>query len=63
VRIPVEVRGAAGVPARAWSYLSSRIDPGLRPARWYLEAVLAGAREQRLPAAWIAALAEVRTRP
>jgi hypothetical protein len=61
VRIPVEVRGAAGAPASAWSYVSSRVDPALRPARWYLEAVLAGAREQGLPAAWIAALARVPT--
>ena len=39
----------------AFTYLarSTHVDPALRPASWYRDLVIAGAREHGLPAAWI----------
>ena len=38
------------------TYRATRIDPDLKPFAWYLAHVLAGAREHRLPADYIAAI-------
>jgi hypothetical protein len=39
----------------AFTYIArtSHVDATLRPADWYREVVVAGAREHGLPAAWI----------
>jgi gamma-glutamylcyclotransferase len=40
-------------------YAATDVDPALRPYTWYLELVLAGAREHRLPADYVARLVAV----
>lgn len=52
-----------GRPAEAFTYRAEpgAVDPRLRPFDWYLELVVAGAREHRLPADYIERLAAVET--
>jgi hypothetical protein len=47
-----------GKPLTAWVYLAEPgwIDPSLVPAAWYRDLVVAGAREQALPADYVADL-------
>lgn len=52
----VEVATASG-RARAFSYFATRTNSGLRPFHWYKQLVLAGARENGLPLAYIDAIA------
>lgn len=52
-----------GGPVAAWLYVATGTDPALRPYLWYRALVLAGAREQRLPEAYRAALAAVAAIP
>lgn len=51
-----ESADARNRPASAWIYVarSETLDSGIRPARWYLEHVLRGARDHGLPAAHVA---------
>jgi len=56
-RIRVRVLRDGGAATSAWTYVSTRLAPTLQPAPWYLDLILAGAREHDLPAAWIARLA------
>lgn len=53
----------AGQSIEAFTYRGEpgAIDPQLRPFSWYLELVVAGARENRLPAAYIRRLGAVET--
>ncbi|MEA3291374.1 MAG: gamma-glutamylcyclotransferase, partial [Pseudomonadota bacterium] len=44
---------------RAFSYYATRIDSDLRPFHWYKQLVLAGARENGLPAEYIARIERV----
>ncbi len=41
-------------PVNAWLYHATAIEPGLIPFDWYKALVVAGAREQQLPAAYVA---------
>ena len=50
----VEVEGPGGDVESAFTYCAIRIDPSLRPYSWYLEHVLAGAREAGLPEGYVA---------
>ena len=52
----VEVEGPGGNIESAFTYCAIRIDTSLRPYSWYLEHVLAGAREAGLPAECVAEL-------
>jgi hypothetical protein len=56
-RVDVEVT-TANQKMSAFSYRArtTYVDEALRPADWYREVVLAGAREHGLPAAWIRSL-------
>lgn len=49
---------ARGVPVAAQVYvpMPDHLDPTLIPFDWYLDLILAGARQHRLPPEWIAAL-------
>ncbi len=49
VRIKLEQGGII----EAYTYYATRIDPALKPLDWYLEHVLTGARENRLPESYI----------
>jgi len=42
-----------GHPIDAWTYVATRTDPSLRPYTWYKRHVLEGAREARLPLAYL----------
>lgn len=53
--------GGRSIEAFAYRGQPEAIDPELRPFRWYLELVLAGAREHGLPAPYIRRLAAVET--
>ncbi len=44
---------------QAWMYFATRIKDSLKPFRWYKEHVLIGARENRLPADYIAQIEAV----
>lgn len=50
----VEVKGPGGDIESAFTYCAIRIDRSLRPYSWYLEHVLAGAREAGLPEEYVA---------
>ena len=50
---------SATISCRAFTYFATAIDPVLRPYTWYLQHVLNGARENRLPADYIARIAAV----
>ncbi len=52
----VEVGGPGGNIESAFTYCAIRTDTSLRPYSWYLEHVLAGAREAGLPAEYVAEL-------
>ena len=52
----VEVEGPAGDIESAFTYCAIRIDRSLRPYSWYLEHVLAGAREAGLPEEYVAGI-------
>ncbi len=52
----VELLGAGGGTLEAVTYYALRIDPSLRPYCWYKEHVLFGARENRLPDAYVRAI-------
>lgn len=52
----VEVEGPRGDIESAFTYCAIRIDRSLRPYSWYLEHVLAGAREAGLPEEYVAGL-------
>ncbi len=53
----------AGREHLAWTYCALQVQDGLLPYAWYHALVLAGAREQGLPAAYCAALAAQAVRP
>jgi hypothetical protein len=48
-------------PVRAWTYLArpAWVDPSLRPATWYKELVVRGAREHVLPTRYLESLEAV----
>ncbi len=56
---PLRPRSAPHVPA--FTLVSSRRDPSLLPTRRYMDLLIAGAREHRLPARYVAALRRVPT--
>ena len=47
---------------QAWTYRATNIDPLARPYPWYKALVVAGAKEHRLPGAYVAALEAAATR-
>lgn len=51
----VVVRTAQGT-LEAWTYRATNIDPLAKPYSWYKALVVAGAKEHRLPNAYVAAL-------
>jgi len=53
----IDVEREDAPPTRAFTYRALLRDPALRPYPWYLQHVVHGAREQRLPASYIAGLA------
>ena len=55
----VSVRLAGGGTLDAYTYLATRIDPALKPFSWYKEHVLRGARENRLPTAYVSGIEAV----
>lgn len=55
----VQLSGPDDVRVRAFTYVATHIDPGLRPYRWYVEHVLRGAHEHGLPADYIASIATI----
>ncbi|MGB5672631.1 MAG: gamma-glutamylcyclotransferase family protein [Sedimenticolaceae bacterium] len=57
----VTVRLADGTESLAITFYATHVDPTLRPYLWYLEHVLRGARENRLPDHYQAAIALVQT--
>jgi gamma-glutamylcyclotransferase (GGCT)/AIG2-like uncharacterized protein YtfP len=52
-RVSVHAEGGA---VEAWVYYATDTDPALHPFTWYQALVVAGARENALPAAYVAAL-------
>ena len=52
-RIEVQVTPEGGQPVPAQIYIASNIEKGLRPSPSYLQAMLDGAGEHELPAAYI----------
>jgi hypothetical protein len=56
---PVLLHTSSGATLSAYTYLAvpAAIDPALRPFRWYLDLVVAGARAHGLPADYVAWLA------
>ena len=55
----VELTGPDGKTLRAYTYYATDIDDGLKPFTWYTEHVLRGARENGLPAEYIAGIEEI----
>lgn len=55
-RLTVELRASEGDRLQAFTYASSRGVPGRKPSRRYLGLILAGARRNGLPDAWVARL-------
>ncbi len=53
--------GAGGERVEAVTYYATAIDASLRPYCWYRNHVLVGARESRLPAAYVARIEQVDT--
>jgi gamma-glutamylcyclotransferase (GGCT)/AIG2-like uncharacterized protein YtfP len=51
-----------GTHCAAFLYQATHVDDTLKPFGWYREHVLRGAREHRLPAAYIAAILSTETR-
>ena len=49
----VDVLLPSAVTERAFTYFATRVDAGLQPYSWYKRHVLEGAREARLPPAYI----------
>ncbi len=49
-------------PVRVWLYKALQVNAGAVPYDWYHALVLGGAREHRLPAAYLRALEAVQTR-
>ncbi len=64
-RVEIEVVRLAGgdAPARAFTLVSDRRDPELRPSTIYMARLIEGAVEHGLPAEWIAHLRAVPTTP
>jgi len=63
-RVEIEVvRLAANAPTRAFTLVSDRRDPQLRPSTIYVARLVEGAEEHGLPAEWIAHLRAVPTTP
>lgn len=56
---PVELTGPDGKTFQAFTYYATDIDDRLKPYTWYKEHVLRGARENQLPAAYIALIEQV----
>ena len=52
-RIEVQVTPEGGQPVPAQIYIASKVEKGLRPSPHYLQAILEGAGEHSLPAAYI----------
>jgi gamma-glutamylcyclotransferase len=52
-RIEVQVTPDGGQPVPAQIYIASKVEKGLRPSMQYLQAILEGAGEHSLPAAYI----------
>jgi gamma-glutamylcyclotransferase len=52
-RIEVRVTPESGAPVPAQVYIASKVEKGLRPSAPYLQAILDGAGEHDLPAAYI----------
>ncbi|MDK9557843.1 gamma-glutamylcyclotransferase family protein [Marinobacter sp. M216] len=55
----VELVGTDGATFSAFTYYATDIDENLKPYTWYVEHVLRGARENDLPAGYIAFIEEV----
>lgn len=55
----VELTAPSGNRVRAFTYYATEIDESLVPYTWYTEHVLTGARENRLPADYIASIEQV----
>ena len=63
-RVGIEVvRVSGAAPARAFTLVSDRRDPQLRPSTIYMARLIEGAVEHGLPAEWIAYLRAVPTAP
>lgn len=52
-RIEIQVTPDGGQPVPAQVYIASKVMKGLRPSAQYLQAILTGAGEHSLPAAYI----------
>jgi gamma-glutamylcyclotransferase (GGCT)/AIG2-like uncharacterized protein YtfP len=52
-RIELQVTPDGGQPVPAQVYIASKVEKGLRPSAQYLQAILTGAGEHSLPAAYI----------
>lgn len=59
----VEVEGPGGDRESAFTYCAIRIDASLRPYSWYLEHVLSGAREAKLPKDYVVEIERQGTTP
>lgn len=55
----VELTAPSGNRVHAFTYYATEIDESLVPYTWYTEHVLTGARENRLPADYIASIEQV----
>ena len=62
-RVDVVVDGASPIVAWIYTARSAAIDQSLRPYSWYMNFVLHGAFQHRLPFCYIAQLSEVQSRP
>jgi gamma-glutamylcyclotransferase len=63
-RVEIPVEPVAAEPAlQAFTLTSNRRDPGLRPSTRYMDLLISGAEEHRLPAEYIAFLRSIPARP
>lgn len=58
----IELTGTNGTVIHAFTYYATDIDERLMPYTWYMEHVLRGAREQGLPAEYVASIERVESR-
>lgn len=59
-QVQVQVLAPDDVPIPAMTYYATRIDPSLKPFKWYLAHVLAGAREHGLPPDYVASIERIK---
>ena len=63
IEIAVEPLAAEGVPARAFTLVSDKHAPELRPSTRYMALLIQGAEEHGLPTEWVAFLRAVPAAP